>query len=89
MIGSTEELNSVSVMVAVDPLPVAGVIFVTLARVQAKVAVVLLLVATYVVAVLLHRFGAVAALVITDLGLTFAVTLNGVPAQPLTDGVTT
>ena len=32
---------------------------------------------------------AVAPLVITDIGLTVTVTLNGVPAQPLTLGVTT
>jgi hypothetical protein len=37
----------------------------------------------------LHRFGALASLVITEVGLTFAVTLNGVPAHPSTDGVTT
>ena len=38
---------------------------------------------------LLQRFGAVALLVITEVGLTLAVTLNGVPAQPFTEGVTT
>ena len=42
-------------MAAVAPLAVAGVIPVTAALLQAKVAVVLLLVAVYVVEVLLHR----------------------------------
>ena len=75
-------------MAAVAPEPVAGVILVTDARVQANVAVVLLLVAVYVLDTALHQL-AVEALVITAVGLTFAVTLNGVPAQPLTEGVTT
>jgi hypothetical protein len=75
-------------MVSVAPLPVAGKIPVTDARVQAKVAVELLLVAVYVLDTALHQL-AVAELVITAVGLTVAVTLNGVPAQPSTDGVTT
>ena len=71
------------------PLPVVGVILVTEALLQPNVAVVLLLVAVYVVEVLLHLLAAVAELVITAVGFTFAVTLNGVPAQPSTLGVTT
>ena len=82
-------LLSVSVIVAVAPLPVVGVMPDTEARVHTKVAVVLLLVATYAVDVLLHLLGAVEVLVITAVGLTFAVTSKGVPAQPFTEGVTT
>ena len=82
-------LTRVSVRAAPVPLLVAGVIPLTEALLQAKVAVVLLLVAVYVVEVLLHLLAAVAALVITALGFTLAVTLNGVPAQPSTLGVTT
>ena len=84
-------LTSVSVIAAVAPLPVSGVIPETDARVHTYVAagIVLLLVAVYVVAVLLHRWGAVEVLVITAVGLTLAVTLKTVPAQPSTDGVTT
>ena len=87
--GSSVPLTRVSVMEAVAPLPVAGLMPVTSARVHANVAVALLLVAVYVVEVLLQRLGAVAELVITAVGLTVAVTLNGVPAQPSTEGVTT
>ena len=83
------ELISVSVMSAPVPEPEVLVIPVTAALVQAKVAVVLLLKAVYVVEVLLHRWGAVEVLVITALGFTVAVTLKTVPAQPFTDGVTT
>ena len=83
-------MTSVSVIDDVAPLPVAGVMPDTDARVHTYVAAgsVLLLVASYVVNVLLHLFGAVELLVITAVGLTFAVTLNIVPAQPFTDGIT-
>ena len=83
------ELTSVSVIVAVAPPPVVGVMPATAARVQAKVAVVLLLVAVYVVEVLLHLLGAVEVLVITAVGFTLAVTFKVVPAHPFTEGVTT
>ena len=88
-IGSVVPFTNVSVMAAVAPLPVAGVIPVTAALLHAYAAVVLLLVAVYVVEVLLHLLAAVAALVITAVGFTLAVTLNGVPAHPSTLGVTT
>jgi hypothetical protein len=71
-IGSVVPLTSVSVIDAVDPLPVAGVIPVTSARVQANVAVELLLVAVYVFDTLLHQF-AVDPLVITAVGFTVMV----------------
>ncbi len=74
---------------AVDPLPAALLIPVTVARFQAKVAVELLDVAVYVVEVLLQRFGAVALLDMVAVGFIVTVTLNGVPAQPSTDGVIT
>ena len=79
---------SVSVIVEDEPLPVAREIPATDALVHTKVANELLLVAVYVLDTALHQL-AVEALVIIAVGLTFAVTLNGVPAQPLTEGVTT
>jgi hypothetical protein len=48
--------------------------------------VVLELVAVYVFGTLLHQV-AVAALVITAVGLTVTARSNGVPAHPSTDGV--
>jgi len=88
LIGSVVEFVSVSVIAAVAPLPVAGVMFGTEALVHPNVAVLLELVAVYVFDTALHQL-AVAKLVITDIGLTVTVTLNGVPAHPLTLGVTT
>jgi len=76
------------VIVAVDPLPVEGLIPLTFALFQANVAVLLVLVATYVFSTLLHQF-IVAALVITEVGLTVAVTVNEVPTHPSTVGVIT
>ena len=79
--------TSVSVIAAVAPLFEAGVIPVTSALVQAKVAVPLLLVAVYVVEVFVHLFGGVAELVITAVGLTVTATSFTVPAQLFTVGV--
>jgi hypothetical protein len=58
----------------------------TTALVQANVAVLLELVAIYVLDTLLHQL-AVAALVITAVGLTVTAKSKVVPAQPLTLGV--
>ena len=77
---------SVSVIVDVLPDPARLLIPVTAALVQANVAVLLELVAIYVFDTLLHQL-AVAALVITAVGLTVTATSNVVPAQPLTLGV--
>ena len=77
---------SVSVIVAVLPDPARLLIPVTAALVQANVAVLLELVAIYVFDTLLHQL-AVAALVITAVGLTVTAKSNVVPAQPLTLGV--
>ena len=74
---------SVSVIVAVLPDPARLLIPVTAALVQANVAVLLELVAIYVFDTLLHQL-AVAALVITAVGLTVTAKSNVVPAQPLT-----
>ena len=79
-------LISVSVIVAVLPDPARLLIPVTAALVQANVAVLLELVAIYVFDTLLHQL-AVAALVITAVGLTVTAKSNVVPAQPLTLGV--
>jgi hypothetical protein len=79
-------LLSVSVIVAVLPDPARLLIPVTAALVQANVAVLLELVAVYVFDTLLHQL-AVAALVITAVGLTVTAKSNVVPAQPLTLGV--
>ena len=70
----------------VVPLPSGLLIPATAALVQAKVAVVLELVAVYVFSVLLHQL-AVASLVMTAVGLTVTERSNGVPSHPLTDGV--
>jgi hypothetical protein len=77
---------SVSVIVAVLPDPARLLIPPTTALVQTNVAVLLELVAIYVFDTLLHQL-AVAALVITAVGLTVIDTLYVVPAQPLTLGV--
>ena len=74
---------SVSVIVAVLPDPARLLIPVTAALVQANVAVLLELVAIYVFDTFLHHL-AVAALVITAVGLTVTAKSNVVPAQPLT-----
>ena len=79
-------LLSVSVIVDVLPDPARLLIPVTAALVQVNVAVLLELVAIYVFDTLLHQL-AVAALVITAVGLTVTATSNVVPAQPLTLGV--
>jgi hypothetical protein len=77
---------SVSVIVAVLPDPARLLIPATTALVQANVAVLLELVAVYVLDTLLHQL-AVAALVITAVGLTVTAKSKVVPAQPLTFGV--
>jgi hypothetical protein len=77
---------SVSVIVAVLPDPARLLIPPTTALVQANVAVLLELVAIYVFDTLLHQL-AVAALVITAVGLTVTAKSKVVPAQPLTLGV--
>jgi hypothetical protein len=79
-------LISVSVIVAVLPDPARLLIPATTALVQANVAVLLELVAIYVLDTLLHQL-AVAALVITAVGLTVTAKSKVVPAQPLTFGV--
>ena len=79
-------LLSVSVIVDVLPDPARLLIPVTAALVQVNVAVLLELVAIYVFDTLLHQF-AVAALVITAVGLTVTAKSKVVPAQPLTLGV--
>ena len=79
-------LLSVSVIVDVLPDPARLLIPVTAALVQVNVAVLLELVAIYVFDTLLHQL-AVAALVITAVGLTVTAKSNVVPAQPLTLGV--
>ena len=77
---------SVSVIVAPLPEPARLLIPVTAALVQANVAVLLVLVAVYVLDTLLHQL-AEAALLIIDVGLTVTATSKVVPAQPLTLGV--
>jgi hypothetical protein len=77
---------SVSVIVAPLPDPARLLIPPTTALVQANVAVLLELVAIYVFDTLLHQL-AVAALVITAVGLTVTAKSKVVPAQPLTLGV--
>ena len=77
---------SVSVIVAVMPDPIGLLIPATTALVHANVAVLLVLVAVYVLETLLHQL-AVAALLITAVGLTVTARSKGVPAQLLTDGV--
>ena len=79
-------LISVSVIVAVLPDPARLLMPPTTALVQVNVAVLLELVAVYVFDTLLHQL-AVAALVITAVGLTVTAKSNVVPAQPLTLGV--
>ena len=79
-------LISVSVIVAVLPEPARLLMPPTTALVQANVAVLLELVAVYVLGTLLHQLS-VAELVMTDVGLTIIVRSKVVPAQPLTDGV--
>ena len=79
-------LISVSVIVAVLPAPARLLIPPATALVHANVAVLLELVAVYVLETLLHQL-AVAVLVITAVGLTVTARSNVVPAQPLTDGV--
>ena len=86
MTGSVVVLISVSVIVAVLPDPARLLIPPTTALVQANVAVLLELVAVYVFDTLLHQL-AVAALVITAVGLTVTAKSKVVPAQPLTLGV--
>ena len=86
-IGSVVMFTRVSVIAAVIPLPVFGVIPLTDALFHTKVAVPLLLVAVYVVDVFVHLFGGVAELVITAVGLTVTATSFTVPAQLFTVGV--
>ena len=73
-------------MVAVLPEPAVLLIPATNGRVQANVAVLLELVAVYVLETLLHQL-AVAELVMTDVGLTVTARSKVVPAHPLTEGV--
>ena len=77
---------SVSVIVAVTPDPIGLLIPATMALVHANVAVLLVLVAVYVLETLLHQL-AVAALLMTDVGFTVTARSKVVPAHPLTDGV--
>ena len=77
---------SVSVMVAVLPDPARLLIPTTTALVQAKVAVLLELVAVYVLEILLHQL-AVAPLVMTEVGFTVTARSKVVPAHPFTLGV--
>ena len=77
---------SVSVITEVLPDPARLLIPVTAALVQANVAVLLELVAVYVLETLLHQL-AVAGLVMTAVGLTVTARSKVVPAQPLTLGV--
>ena len=86
MTGSVVVLISVSVIVAVLPEPARLLIPPATALVHANVAVLLELVAVYVLGILLHQL-AVAVLVITAVGLTVTTRSKVVPAQPLTDGV--
>ena len=86
MTGSVVVLISVSVMVAVLPEPARLLIPPTTALVHANVAVLLELVAVYVLETLLHQL-AIAVLVITAVGLTVTARSKVVPAHPLTDGV--
>jgi hypothetical protein len=79
-------LISVSVIVADAPLPAGLLMPVTTALVHPNVAVLLELVAVYVFETLLHQL-AVAALVITAVGLTVTDKSNVVPAHPFTPGV--
>ena len=79
-------LISVSVIVAVLPDPARLLIPPATALVHANVAVLLELVAVYVLETLLHQL-AVAVLVITAVGLTVTARSKVVPAHPLTDGV--
>ena len=79
-------LISVSVMVAVLPEPARLLIPPATALVHRNVAVLLELVAVYVLETLLHQM-AVAVLVITAVGLTVTARSKVVPAHPLTDGV--
>ena len=79
-------LISVSVIVAVLPEPARLLMPPTTALVQANVAVLLELVAVYVLGTLLHQLS-VAELVMTAVGLTVTARSKVVPAQPLTDGV--
>ena len=76
----------VSVIVAVLPDPARLLIPPTTALVQANVAVLLELAAVYVLEILLHQM-AVAALLMTDVGLTVTATSKVVPAHPFTLGV--
>ena len=73
-------------IVAVAPLPAGLLMPATSALVHPNVAVLLELVAVYVFETLLHQL-AVAALVITAVGLTVTDKSNVVPAHPLTPGV--
>jgi hypothetical protein len=74
------------VIAAVLPEPARLLMPPTTALVQANVAVLLELVAVYVLGTLLHQL-AVAELVMTAVGLTVTARSKVVPAQPLTDGV--
>ena len=73
-------------MVAVLPEPARLLIPPTTALVLANVAVLLELVAVYVLETLLHQL-AVAVLVITAVGFTVTARSKVIPAHPLTDGV--
>ena len=79
-------LLSVSVITAVLPEPARLLMPPTTALVQANVAVLLELVAVYVLGTLLHQLS-VAELVMTAVGLTVTARSKVVPAHPLTDGV--
>ena len=73
-------------MVAVLPEPAVLLIPATNGRVHANVAVLLELIAVYVLETLLHQL-AIDVLVITAVGLTVTARSKVVPAHPLTDGV--
>ena len=81
-------LSSDSLISAVAPAPEPLAIPATMALVQANVAPAVELVAVYPNGTLSHMLTA-AALVITAVGLTVTVRLNGVPLHPLIPGVIT
>ncbi len=87
MTGFTVVLISVSLILPV-PEPAGLLIPATIALVQLKVVPLTLLVGVYENKVLLQIAGGVRVLVKTGEGLTVMVNENGVPTQPLAEGVT-
>ena len=86
--GAVVVLSRDSLINAVLPLPIGFAIPATTARVQAKLAPTVEEVAVYPNGVL-SQTAATAALVITAVGLTVTIRLNGVPEQPAILGVIT